>query len=154
MADLLVKLYDFKMPEEASAPKEIRIFRPMTPDRKFVTDFVRENFGGQWASECETAFFDFPVRMWVAADGKEIVGFACYECTCRGFFGPTGVAPAYRRKGIGKLLLWHCLEGLKELGYAYAVIGGVEKKNYGFYSKTCGAAPIEGSDESIYKNLL
>ena len=55
MADLLVKLYDFKMPEEASAPKGIRIFRPMTPDRKFVTDFVRENFGRQWASECETA---------------------------------------------------------------------------------------------------
>ena len=81
MADLLVKLYDFKMPEEASAPKGIRIFRPMTPDRKFVTDFVRENFGRQWASECETAFFDFPVRMWVAADGKEIVGFACYEWT-------------------------------------------------------------------------
>ena len=81
MADLLVKLYDFKMPGEASAPKGIRIFRPMTPDRKFVTDFVRENFGRQWASECETAFFDFPVRMWVAADGKEIVGFACYECT-------------------------------------------------------------------------
>lgn len=109
---------------------------------------------GKWASECETAFFGFPVRMWIAADGGKVVGFACYDCTARGFFGPTGVLPGYRGRGIGKNLLLRCLDGLREAGYAYAVIGGVEEKNFAFYAKVCGAEPIPGSERGIYRDLL
>ena len=111
MADLLVKLYERRAEPETCAGN-IRIFRPLPPDRTAVVDFVRRTFGEKWASECETAFFGFPVRMWIAADGGKVVGFACYDCTARGFFGPTGVLPGYRGRGIGKNLLLRCLDGL------------------------------------------
>lgn len=153
MADLLVKLYERRAEPETCAGN-IRIFRPLPPDRTAVVDFVRRTFGEKWASECETAFFGFPVRMWIAADGGKVVGFACYDCTARGFFGPTGVLPGYRGRGIGKNLLLRCLEGLREAGYAYAVIGGVEEKNFAFYAKVCGAEPIPGSERGIYRDLL
>ena len=42
-----------------------------------------------------------------------------------GFFGPTGVGEDARGTGIGKALLFKCLESLKELGHVYGVIGGV-----------------------------
>lgn len=92
MADLLVKLYERRAEPETCAGN-IRIFRPLPPDRTAVVDFVRRTFGEKWASECETAFFGFPVRMWIAADGGKVVGFACYDCTARGFFGPTASCP-------------------------------------------------------------
>jgi hypothetical protein len=38
------------------------------------------------------------------------------------------------------------------LGYAYAVIGGVGPSD--FYEKAVGAKIIEGSDVSIYENLI
>lgn len=154
MSDLLVRLYDQGVANEAMELPGLRVFRPMTPDRTAVVAFVRDLFGEHWASECETAFFDHPVRMWVVADGERLVGFGCYECTNKGFFGPTGVDPAYRGRGIGRVILLRCLGGLKELGYAYAVIGGVEQKNFGFYAKVCGATPIPDSETSIYRDLL
>jgi predicted N-acetyltransferase YhbS len=40
-------------------------------------------------------------------------------------FGPTGVLESARGKGIGTALLIAALRGLKEMGYAYGVIGGV-----------------------------
>ena len=58
----------------------------------------------------------------------------------RGFFGPTGVDPAYRGKGIGKALLLKCLEAMRNEGYGYAVIGGAGPVN--FYEKCCGATVI------------
>ena len=51
-----------------------------------------------------------------------MIGFAAYETTRRGFFGPTGVAPSERGKHIGKALLLASLWGLREMGYAQAVV--------------------------------
>ena len=143
MADLLVKLYERRAEPETCAGN-IRIFRPLPPDRTAVVDFVRRTFGEKWASECETAFFGFPVRMWIAADGGKVVGFACYDCTARGFFGPTGVLPGYRGRGIGKNLLLRCLDGLREAGYAYGDRGrGGEKFRLLRQSVRCRAYPRE-----------
>ena len=41
---------------------------------------------------------------------------------------------------------------MRELGYAYGIIGGVGPKE--FYSKNCGAIEIPGSDPGTYSDLL
>lgn len=80
------------------------------------------------------------------------MGFACYESTAKNFFGPTGTLESERGKGIGKVLLIKSLESLRELGYVYAIIGGVGPAE--FYEKAVGAKIIDGSEISIYQHLL
>ncbi len=43
-------------------------------------------------------------------------------------------------------------EALREIGFAYAIIGGVGPKE--FYAKNCGAIEIPGSDPGTYTDLL
>ncbi len=52
----------------------------------------------------------------------------------------------------GKALLYLSLKSMKEMGYAYAIIGGVGPAK--FYETTFGAKIIEGSDPGIYKGIL
>jgi len=121
-----------------------------------VRSFVQENFGEGWADETSVGFANKPCSIYIAIDISQekagIVGFAAYECTSRNFFGPEGVAESHRRRGIGKALLIACLHGLREMGYAYGIIGGVGPHE--FYEKACGAALIEGSSPGTYRDML
>ena len=47
---------------------------------------------------------------------------------------------------------WVGRKGLRELGYAYGVIGGVGPAD--FYARAVGAMPIEGSSPGIYMDIL
>jgi GNAT superfamily N-acetyltransferase len=100
----------------------------------------------------EVAMTRQPVACFIATSDKQILGFACNDTTLRGFFGPTGVSEQARGLGIGKALLMRSLEALREIGYAYAIIGGVGPR--GFYEKACGAIEIPGSDPGTYTDLL
>lgn len=154
MPDMLVKLYELP-PAPARDKLEaegISIRRAMTPDKHAVLDWVRTVFGDGWASECDASFSRQPVSCFIAVKDKQIIGFACHEATMRDFFGPTGVDPAWRGRGIGTHLLFACMQSLKDMGYAYAIIGGAGPVD--FYSKTVGAIPIEGSSPGIYRDMV
>ncbi|MEM9080187.1 MAG: GNAT family N-acetyltransferase [Verrucomicrobiota bacterium] len=152
---MLVRLYD--LPETAEtyervAAEGILLRRPNVFETHLVAAWVGEHFSPKWVSEVEAAMGKQPVRCFVATQEKEILGFACYDTTCKAYFGPTGVGEGARGKGVGKALLYKCLEGLRELGYAYGIIGGVGPRE--FYEKACGAVVIEGSDPGIYVDIL
>ena len=160
MPDMLVKLYD--MPyidlDDKMTKEGIVIKRALALDKCRVVDFVRSNFNDiceEWAWECEKAIFNNPPSCYIAVNGTEIVGFACYDSTALGYFGPTGVSPSMQGKGIGKALLGKCLDSMKEKGYGYAIIGYVTDA-VEFYEKAVGATVIEGSstDKSVYTNLI
>ena len=155
MPDMLVRLYD--LPEvhssrgRASASGfSVRRAEPWVRER--MRSFARRCFGELWAIEADRAFNHSPITAYVAVNGSEIGGFAVYECTRRGFFGPTGVREDLRGKGIGAALLFRCLNSMIEMGYAYAVIGGVGPAE--FYEKVCGAFVIPGSEVGVYRPLL
>jgi ribosomal protein S18 acetylase RimI-like enzyme len=155
MIDLLVRLYDlpdsgelYRKVEEAG----VRLRRPNGYERHIVADFVRRHFSPKWVSEAKVAFSRQPPSCFIATKQKEIVGFACYETTMKGYFGPTGVAESARGMGLGKALLFKALEALRDDGYAYAVIGGVGPRE--FYEKACGAFEIPGSNPGIFADLL
>ena len=80
--------------------------------------FVKEHFGPLWAVEEDRAFIHEPITAYVATKDGEIAGFAAYECTRRGYFGPTGVREDVRGNGPGAALLFRCLESMREMGYA------------------------------------
>lgn len=157
MPDMLVKLYE--LPDNRKLIKElegkgIRIIRAMAPNKHNVLEFARKNFYEYWASECDVAFRNNPISCFIAVNSdKEIVGFACYETTCKAFFGPTGVLESYRGLKIGKALLISALQGLKEMGYAYGIIGGPEDA-VGFYAKAVNAEMIPDSVPGIYKDMI
>jgi GNAT superfamily N-acetyltransferase len=155
MSDLLVRLYALPEGErwlERAAAASISVRRCEAWDRFPMRRFVTEHFGETWASEADFAFASgHPITAFAAIQEGRIAGFAAYECTRRGYFGPTGVREDLRGSGAGAALLMHCLEAMREMGYAYAIIGGAGPG--GFYEKVCGATVIEGSDPGVYGDL-
>jgi GNAT superfamily N-acetyltransferase len=156
MKDMLVRLMElpeiWALEAKLQEKENITFRKAIAPEMHLVSDWVMENFGAYWKSEVEVSFSRQPVSCWIAQRGNELLGFACYESTARNFFGPTGTLESERGKGIGKVLLIKALESLREMGYAYAIIGGVGPIE--FYEKTVGAKVIEGSETSIYQHLL
>jgi GNAT superfamily N-acetyltransferase len=154
MIDMLVRLYD--LPDSTAlyadiADKGVTLRRARAFEKHTVAAFAR-TFSEKWQSEVEVAVTRQPVSCFIATRDKQILGFACFETTQRGFFGPTGVSEDARGLGIGKALLMKALEGLRDIGYAYAIIGGVGPRE--FYEKACGAIEIPGSDPGTYGDIL
>jgi GNAT superfamily N-acetyltransferase len=155
MIDMLVRLYD--LPDSGTFYQEVTgkgvtLRRARAFEKHTVAAFAKEHFSAKWVSEVEVAMTRQPIACFIATRDKQILGFACYDTTQRGFFGPTGVSENARGLGLGKALLFKALEGLRDIGYAYAIIGGVGPKD--FYAKTCGAIEIPGSDPGTYIDLL
>jgi GNAT superfamily N-acetyltransferase len=150
VADLLVNL--LKLPELESVSSEFLVRRAQPFELTPVRSFVATHFSESWADEISVGFARQPITVYIATIERELVGFAAYECTRRGFFGPTGVVPSARSKGIGKALLMASLRSLHELGYVYAIIGAAGPVR--FYQKTVGAIIIPDSEPGIYTDAL
>ncbi len=156
MADMLVKLYP--LPQDAALTESLRtkgiaIKKALAPDRSKVIAFVRGQGHDSWADEIEAAFANQPVSCYIAVKEKRIIGFGCYEATARGFFGPTLVMEQERRQGIGKALLLACLFSLREMGYAYAIIGWPAPDAIHFYQEACGGIMIPNEGCGVYSRL-
>ena len=126
--------------------------RSMAYEKHQVVDWVRKHFSMEWASECDIAFGNWPISCYIATSQGSILGFACYDSTSRGMFGPIGVMKSAQGQGIGRGLLRAGLHAMACVGYAYAVIGGVG--NSEFYSRVVEVMEIPGSTPGIYKDRL
>jgi GNAT superfamily N-acetyltransferase len=154
MPDMLVRLYDLPDPEPyyRRAREAGAIIRRAEPwDRFALRSFIEANFWEAWAPEADLAFSGHPITGFVSVIEGRIACFAVYECSRRGYFGPTGVREDLRGRGLGAALLFRCLESMREMGYGYAVIGGVGPAV--FYEKVCGAFVIPGSETGVYRSV-
>jgi predicted N-acetyltransferase YhbS len=155
MPDMLVNL--MRLPPAAAALEALSaegvVVRRAQPwELGAVREFVAENFKQSWADEISGGLVRQPVTVFVALREGRLVGFAAYECTRRDFFGPTGVAESERGRGVGRALLIASLWGLRELGYAYAIIGGVGPAE--FYERAVGARLIPDSSPGVYADPI
>jgi GNAT superfamily N-acetyltransferase len=146
-----------QLPPSAPLVKELKengvvIRAAHTFEQTPLRQFIEKHFSAAWADEAVAGLYNKPVTTLIAVENKQIVGFASYECTRRDYFGPTGVAPDHRGRNIGKALLIASLEGLRDMGYAYGVIGGAGP--VGFYAKAVNATVIENAGRGIYTDLL
>jgi GNAT superfamily N-acetyltransferase len=156
VSDLLVRLYD--LPPlgpalEALSAAGIVVRRAAAAERSAVVGWMHAHGSPGWADECEAAFARLPVACFVAVEKQDhLVGVACYEASCRNFFGPELVQADRRGRGVGRALLLSALHALHAEGYAYAIIGWASSID--FYKRTVGAVVIDGSDPGIYPAKL
>lgn len=154
MGDMLVKLFDLPalapvLHELAAAGVSVR--RALVPEKAVVVDWVRGAYP-TWVAEVETAFAREPVRCMIAVEDARLLGFAVHDVVCRNYFGPMAVSPDARNRGVGRALVLAALHAQRDLGYAYAIIGGVGPE--AFYAKVAGATVIAGSTPGIYDGML
>ncbi len=152
--DLLVKLYEIIDIDENKFLKDntIIIKRAIAPEKKTILDWVEKNFSKGWASEADVALSKTPATCFIAIKNNQIIGFACYDATAKGFFGPIGVLETERKSGVGKLLLIKTLKQMYYDGYGYAIIGWAGPVE--FFKKTVNAIEIPQSEPSIYKDMI
>ena len=155
MPDMLIKLYDLAdewgfIAEQKERGIDIR--KPIGPEKHLVVKWVAGHFSTGWASEMDIAFSNTPRSCFTAVKAAKFIGFACYDATALGYFGPIGVEKSERGQGIGQALLKACLLDMKLKGYGYAIVGDVNDP--GYYQKTAGAIEIPDSSPGIYKNRV
>ena len=149
--DLVVNLYNLpndEDPTERMAQKGIQIKRALAPDKTEILDFIKREFSQGWADEAEKAIFQS--TCYIATKDKKVVGFACYDSTALGYYGPLGVAKDMRKFGIGSALTAKCLRAMREKGYGYIIInaGPVD-----YYIKGLNAKVI-GDHKGVYTNMV
>ncbi|MEO8152573.1 MAG: GNAT family N-acetyltransferase [Rhizobacter sp.] len=150
--DMLIKLY--ALPAAASRPLApgVEVRKPIGPENSLLVDWVGEQFGKGWASEMQAALVNRPISVFIATQGQAPVGFACYDATARGLFGPMGVGAKLRGQGVGEALLLACLNDMRAVGYAYAVAGSVGPT--AFFQRAAGAIEIADSHPGLYRGML
>lgn len=136
------------------SPDDVRIVRVLPTSRQKLLTYVREHFVG-WVNECEQALSHQPNTCFAAVRSGQVIGFACYDATAKGFFGPIGVTEGERKSGVGKALLLNCLHAMAWDGYGYAVIGWCDGAAE-FYAHTVSAIPIpaSGPSQSVYGRMF
>lgn len=155
MEDMLVKLYE--LPDYSNIISDlksdnIKISRAMSPDKYQILEWIENNSSIYAKGEASVCFSNKPISLFVASKGNQIIGYACYNATKLGFFGPTRVFDTFQGKGIGKALLYVSLLSMQNEGYGYAIIGGVGPKE--FYKKSVNAIEIPNSNPGVYKDFI
>jgi predicted N-acetyltransferase YhbS len=153
--DMLVKLYapdSDRLAGMSAAPEGMIIRRALSCEAEPVLSWVTTVFGLGWRAEANAALSRTPTTCLAAISGGAVVGFACWDVVALGFFGPLGVDPSARGRGLGTALLARSLLAMQAQGYAYAIISGVSRES--FYAQAIGARSIEGSTPGIYAGLL
>ena len=151
MADMLIKLYELEDHWPFVAQQKalgITLRKPIGPEKHDTIAWVADHFSAGWASEADVALSNKPGTCFVAVKDASIIGFACYDATALGFFGPIGVVKSHRNQGTGRALMTACLLDMKLKGYGYAVVGAV--KDTGYYKNTVDAIEIPESSPGIY----
>ena len=133
----------------------VKIKRAFVGNKAEILEFVESRFGKHWLGEVEHALMQETPKCFIATENGKLIGFACFDATAKGFFGPIGVDPERRGGNVGKALLVRTLEAMREYGYAYAIIGWVKSAEM-FYRKTVNAEFIKGGEpeNSVYSNLI
>jgi GNAT superfamily N-acetyltransferase len=154
LADLLVRLYDLPVfPAEAKVREAgIVVRRALPPEGHEIVEWIRARFSVRWVSEAQLGLTQQPPTVYVAIKDGALLGFACFDASAKGFFGPTGVDEAARGQGIGEAMLITTLRAMREAGYAYAVIG--DPGPVAFYQKRLDALEIPKSKPGLYAGML
>lgn len=153
MPDMLINLYEQSFNKEKNIDT-ITIKRVLAPDRRKVIEFVKKNFDDNFVDECKVSLSNNPITCYVAVRNHDVIGFISYEATAKNFVGPMGVLESERGKGIGTKLMMCALASMREMGYAYAIIGSSSEKNVSFHQHVSNAKIIDSKTNGIYNRMI
>ena len=114
------------------------IKRADNSDREAVVKFLGQAFPS-WLGEVNETFKNNPISLYISIIDDKVVGFSAYDGNNRGigWFGPMGVLPVTRGKGIGAILCKLCLKDIALQGHKQSIIPWVGPVR--FYSKVCNS---------------
>ncbi len=136
-ARLPTLLLETQADEERLRAQGITIRRLTPADAEAFQASMARDWSWFWQVEAGRTLRRQPISTFIALAGEDIIGFASYDATGPGQFGPMGVAPTRRGLGIGAVLLKRCLADMRERGYVVADIQWVGP--IAFYARTVGA---------------
>ncbi len=138
ICDLYPEMFDFTKDIERLAQEDFIIRRAGDGDWDGIEKFLAENWKS-WIEEVKSSFQNTPKTLYICVHKGEVVGFSGYEGNNRkmGWFGPMGVLPVTRGKGIGAIVCLLCLRDLYQAGHRQAIIPWVGPVR--FYDKVCHA---------------
>jgi mycothiol synthase len=119
------------------ASEGITVRRANASDVSTTAAFVLQTFNRGWQIEVEETRRFTPPPLNIAMYQEQVVGFAAYDVTGYGRFGPTGTRPDMRQRGIGGVLLKMCLQQMLDRGDSTAEIAWAGP--VAFYTKEVGA---------------
>ena len=64
-------------------------------DRSPILAFVQKQFQKNWVYEVEHALMESVSKCFIATEGGKILGFACFDSSAKGFFGPIDKNPCF-----------------------------------------------------------
>lgn len=130
--------FDTRADEDRLNSDGVTIRRAEAADEPLLDAFFSEHFGPDWRMEAALAMNNDPPGLHLALAENRIIAFSGHSSQNRehGFFGPMGTAPEARGKGIGRVLLWRCLNDLRDGGHRTAVIPWVGPIS--FYARHAG----------------
>ena len=105
-------------------PEGVEIKRAYVGDRQKILQFVRKKFPAHvvWPDETDYALMQEGCKCFIAAENGKLLGFACYDASALGFFGPIGIRADRRGENIGAALLVRTLTAMHEQGYDVAEV--------------------------------
>ena len=107
-------------------------------DRDQFGAWLQQWWGAGWHAEALASYGNDPVSTFVATQDDRICAFASYNVAAlEGGFGPTGTQPSVQGRGLGRILLFRCMDDLKQMGHEKAEICWTGPIS--FYARTAGA---------------
>lgn len=169
MADMLVKLYDLPplQPALDGLASNIQIRSARVGEEHAIMPWIDHHFSPGWSHGIAYAIHRSPCSLFIAIEQQQpdpqranryelpteqLVGFACYDTSNRGMFGPMGVQASHEGQGIGKALLLTALQAMWNENYAYAIIGWAGPVDW--YAKLVGATIIPDSEPGPFRGSL
>ncbi|MFI2345881.1 GNAT family N-acetyltransferase [Streptomyces sp. NPDC019443] len=137
-ADLFI---DFRTWTPSAAPtsltvngRDLWVRRPEASEGLLLVDWLRETFGGGWASEVHRSFSRDPISSVIVVDRDtdlapkdRLLGFIAYDTARLGMLSTIALVPSVRGhdKALTIALIEECLREARASGMRYAVLGGV-----------------------------
>jgi len=140
--DYEIDLLDFHVPKwlTDTPPEGVTVRKAKSDEKEKITGWVSGQFSPYWAFEASEAFRSPKPKLWIGEEGERVLGFSAYSALEPHWFGPIGVDPRARKKGLGSLLLFNCLASMREEGQRTAVIPWTS--HLFFYSQVPGVRRI------------
>lgn len=110
-------------------------------------------FAGAWRHEAERALLNDPPTLFVLREERSIIGFSAHNANNRGlgWFGPAGVSPGQRSRGLGAILSRASFADLRAAGFRRSIVPWVS--SISFYERVASARVSE-TFLPMEKNLL
>jgi phosphoribosylglycinamide formyltransferase-1 len=160
VTELLNLVVELDRPFPNDSLPGIEVAPPARADERTLA-WIDDIFGGSWSSEVNTG------EVIIARRDRNPIGFAAFDPKGlrfawldalgrepgTGIFGPFGVAPEERNRGLGRLLLLRALDAMRARGFVRALIPAVTvERLMRYYADVCGAHVAERFEQaSLYR---